>query len=61
MKRCVIQFNGGGGFANFAAERLEMMPDSGSLIAAYDADGKLAGVFDLTCILSIYLSEQQKP
>lgn len=29
MKRCVIQFNGGGGFANFAAERLEMMPESG--------------------------------
>ena len=59
MKRCVIQFNGGGGFANFAAERLEMMPEADGLIAAYDADGKIAGVFDLSCILSIYLSEQK--
>ena len=59
MKRCVIQFNGGGGFANFPAERLERLPETPNMIAAIDDDGRLAGLFDLSCILSIYLSEQK--
>lgn len=57
MKRCVIQFNGSAGFANFQAERLERMPDAETMVIAYDANNQIEGIFDLSCILSIYLSE----
>lgn len=60
MKRCVVRFNGADGFANFTAEKLKPHPADDRLVIALDADGELVGVFDLSCVLSIYLSEEKK-
>lgn len=59
VKRCVVHFNGGDGYANFPAQRLERLPEAPNMVAALDGSGAIVGIFDLSCVLSIHLSEQK--
>ena len=59
VKRCVVHFNGGDGYANFPAQRLKRLPEAPNMVAALDESGSIVGIFDLSCVLSIHLSEQK--
>lgn len=55
MKRCVVQFRDGS-FANIEADSLV---ENDALVFVFD-NGRLVGVFDLSAVLAIYLSEVKK-
>lgn len=58
MKRCVVQFTGGE-FCNIEADRLVAAPSDEHIIMAMKGE-EIVGVFDLGCVLAIYLSEVRK-
>ena len=57
MKRCVVQFTGGE-FCNIEADRLVAASDEHIIMAMKGEE--IVGVFDLGCVLALYLSEVRK-
>ena len=58
MKRCVVQFRDGN-YANLEADVLKTHPDDANLILAMRGPN-LIGVFDLSVVMTIYLSERKE-
>lgn len=58
MKRCIVQFRDGS-HANLEADTLRTHPDDANIILATKGPN-LIGVFDLSVVMKIYLSEKRE-
>ena len=58
MKRCVVQFRDGT-YANLEGDSLMTHPEDANMILAMRGK-ELIGIFDLSIVMSIYLSEKKE-